>query len=87
MGDYQPLRSDGEQEGTGIHRRTNVSSSKQDLYYKKPWSPLRKMAFVTSLILCFMTISVFLWVIPCEWSTCPSNVKQLGWDKTLHGLG
>ncbi|XP_075212521.1 protein FAM234B isoform X2 [Lycorma delicatula] len=86
MGDYQPLRSDGEQDGTAMHRRTNVSSAKQDLYYKKPWSPLRKMAFVTSLILCFMTISVFLWVIPCEWSTCPSNIKQLGWDKTLYGL-
>lgn len=58
---------------------------------KHPMSMMRQVAFVMSLCLCIFVIVAFLWVLPCNWSTCPimQYDKQGGssWEKTLHRLG
>lgn len=57
---------------------------------KHPMSMMRQVAFVMSLCLCIFVIVAFLWVLPCNWSTCPimQYDKQGGssWEKTLHRL-
>ncbi|RZF35744.1 hypothetical protein LSTR_LSTR012042 [Laodelphax striatellus] len=92
MGDYQPLQCDGDFDQDGIHaarvlHRTGKDAlTKDELYFRKPMSPVRKLAFVFSVLVCFLTIAVFLWVIPCEWSKCPSKIQQLEWEETLYHL-
>ena len=58
---------------------------------KHPMSMMRQVAFVMSLCLCIFVIVAFLWVLPCNWSTCPimQYEKQGGssWERTLHRLG
>ncbi|XP_060534923.1 uncharacterized protein LOC132707196 [Cylas formicarius] len=40
-------------------------------------STTRKVAFVCSIILCFLPIIIFLWVLPCsELHTCPVKIKD-----------
>ncbi|XP_039280527.1 protein FAM234B [Nilaparvata lugens] len=92
MGDYQPLQCDGEfdqdcvQAAKILHRVGNDAMTKDDIYFKKPMSPVRKLAFVFSVLICFLTIAVFLWEIPCEWSQCPSKIQQVQWEETLYHL-
>ncbi|XP_066250108.1 uncharacterized protein [Euwallacea similis] len=45
----------------------------------------RKIAFVASIILCFLPIIIFLWVLPCsELHTCP--VKISNWEHVQEGI-
>lgn len=85
MGDYQPLTSEDMHANMGVHvqRKKNTHSS-------KPMSPLRKLAFGFSVLVCFVTTVVFLWVIPCDWSKCPIKAKHqpiMSWDRSIDGLG
>ncbi|KAG8251476.1 hypothetical protein J6590_079119 [Homalodisca vitripennis] len=85
MGDYQPLRSDD------AHTNNHVPvHNKPTVYYSKPMSPLRKLAFGCSILLCFITIVVFLWVVPCDWSKCPAKTQRqpiMSWDRSVEGMG
>lgn len=85
MGDYQPLRSED------IHgSMTAPTQNKPTVYYTKPMSSLRKFAFGCSILVCFLTIVVFLWVIPCDWSKCPATNHHpsiMSWDRSIEGLG
>lgn len=46
---------------------------------------IRKVCFILSILLCFVTIVVFLWVLPCSGdSICP--VRVTSWDKNLENL-
>lgn len=58
--------------------------------YRKPMSHLRKLFFSLSILICFLTIVVFLWVLPCsEDETCPSvshQMKTSSWEKPYHGI-
>ncbi|XP_054289173.1 uncharacterized protein LOC129004646 [Macrosteles quadrilineatus] len=84
MGDYQPLRSDD-----GHVNASATSRNKPPVYYKKPMSPLRRAAFVFSVLLCITVITVFLWVIPCDWSKCPARAKHqpiMSWERSIEGL-
>ncbi|GLV43197.1 uncharacterized protein CBL_14124 [Carabus blaptoides fortunei] len=58
--------------------------------YRKPMSHIRKLFFSLSILICFLTIVVFLWVLPCsEDETCPSvshQTKTSSWEKPYHGI-
>jgi hypothetical protein len=100
MGDYRPLGHDGEGDistnGMLNHDSTTgdeISVIKADgsvPHRLEPMSPLRKISFILSVLLCGLTIIVFLWVLPCDCATCPSVPLKSGtksWERTLRGLG
>lgn len=41
-------------------------------------SPIRKCCFIISILVCIMTVVIFLWFIPCsEENTCPAPVDRI----------
>ncbi|XP_021937784.1 uncharacterized protein LOC110838674 isoform X3 [Zootermopsis nevadensis] len=99
MGEYRPLGHDGEGDvstnGMLNHESTvgdDISVIKPDgslPHHMEPMSPLRKVSFILSILLCGLTIVVFLWVLPCDCATCPSVPLKSGtksWERTLRGL-
>ncbi|XP_076272239.1 uncharacterized protein LOC143203819 [Rhynchophorus ferrugineus] len=63
------------QNGHGVQLEDDVIKIKRGA---SKMSTARKIAFVSSIILCFLPIIIFLWVLPCtELHTCP--VKILNW--------
>jgi hypothetical protein len=100
MGEYRPLGHDGEVEVSinGLPNRDlttgdDIPIMKSDgspPHHLEPMSPLRKVSFVLSILLCGLTIVVFLWLLPCDLATCPSAPLRSGtksWERTLQGLG
>lgn len=48
-------------------------------------SPKRKFCFIFSIAVCFVTIIVFLWVLPCsESGTCPVRISN--WENQHDGI-
>ncbi|XP_075147022.1 uncharacterized protein LOC142221249 [Haematobia irritans] len=44
----------------------------------EPMSPARRCCFVASLLLCILTVVIFVWVIPCsEGGTCPAAIDRV----------
>ncbi|KAJ9580251.1 hypothetical protein L9F63_004064 [Diploptera punctata] len=99
MGEYRQLGHDGEGEVSinGLTNRDHATAD--DIPIIKPdgvrprnleaMSPLRKVCFILSILICGLTIVVFLWLIPCDWATCPSAPLRLGtrsWETTLQGV-
>ncbi|KAK3912913.1 Protein FAM234A [Frankliniella fusca] len=72
-------------EGEGRHGNLQMLAGN-----RHPMSMMRQVAFVMSLCLCIFVIVAFLWVLPCNWSSCPimQYDKQGGssWERTLHRL-
>lgn len=66
-------------------------SDQNDLWKRHDMSPLWRFCLVASILLCVVTIVIFLYVLPCDNSmVCPSvNEPQssISWDKTLQGIG
>ena len=100
MGEYRQLGHDGEGEVSinGLPNRDHTTADDIPIIkpdgilprHMEPMSPLRKVCFVLSILLCGLTIVVFLWLIPCDWATCPSAPLRMGtrsWEMTLQGLG
>lgn len=100
MGEYRLLGHDGEGQismnGLPNHNLTagdEIPIIKPDgsvPRHLEPMSPLRKVSFSLSIVLCGLTIVVFLWLLPCDWATCPSVALRSGtksWERTLHGVG
>lgn len=58
--------------------------------YKQPMSALRKFFFVLSILICFLTIIIFLWVLPCaDDQTCAVTIPKhhsSSWEKAYHGI-
>jgi hypothetical protein len=100
MGEYQPLGHDGEGNISinGLPNRDSIAGDEIRIIkpdgslprHLEPMSPLRKVSFSLSILLCGLTIVVFLWLLPCDWATCPSVAMRSGaksWERTLQGLG
>jgi hypothetical protein len=95
MGEYRPLERDGEGEVSvnGLQNHDLTTSDKIRMVepagplprHLEPMSPLRKVSFIISILLCGLTIVIFLWILPCDWATCPS--ASVRWERTLQGLG
>lgn len=61
---------------------TRITESKK---LNKKMSPLRTFLFVFSISICFLTIAIFLWVLPCsEKSTC--SIKVSNWESQHENL-
>lgn len=63
----------------------------EDLWKRQDMTPLRRFFFVTSILLCIVTILVFLWVLPCDTSSlCTPALEPrtpISWDQTFDGVG
>ena len=62
-------------------------NDQNDLWKRRDMSPLRRLCLIASILLCIVTIVVFLYVLPCDNAmVCPSVVEpqsSISWDKTL----
>lgn len=47
-------------------------------------STIRKFNFISSILLCFLTIIIFVWVLPCNEGTCPVKINH--WDRTHENI-
>lgn len=91
MRDYQHL-DEGEGHINGFpnvncHTLDDVPIIKDG--YKKPMSTIRKIFFVISILICFLTIIIFLWVLPCSAdATCAVTTSKhsSSWEKAYHGI-
>ncbi|XP_076639211.1 uncharacterized protein LOC143351520 isoform X1 [Colletes latitarsis] len=65
-------------------------NEQNDLWKRRDMSLLRRFCLVTSILLCVVTIIIFLYVLPCDNSVvCPSIMEPqspISWDKTLRGM-
>ncbi|XP_076247668.1 uncharacterized protein LOC143187377 [Calliopsis andreniformis] len=64
-------------------------NNQNDLWKRRDMSPLRRFCLITSILLCIVTIVVFLYVLPCDNSmVCPSVEEpqsSISWDKIIRG--
>ncbi|XP_058797452.1 uncharacterized protein LOC131667776 [Phymastichus coffea] len=64
--------------------------SHDDLWKRHDMSPLRRFSLVVSVLLCVLTILIFLYVLPCDNSAIcppvPEPKTSVSWDKTLEGV-
>lgn len=62
-----------------------------DLWKRHDMSPIRKFFLVLSILLCIVTILVFLYVLPCDTSLLCSPTLEprtpISWDQTFDGVG
>jgi len=100
MGEYRPLGHDGDGEVSinGLQNHDLITSNEIRIikpdgslpHHLEPMSLLRKVSFIISILLCGLTIVIFLWILPCDWATCPSTSVRFStksWERTLQGLG
>ncbi|CAH0393226.1 unnamed protein product [Bemisia tabaci] len=90
---YQPLESMERSQNTRTSSTSTKTqpggSPKNELYYVKPMSNLRKIAFISSIFICISTVIIFLWIVPCGIETCPAKLQLLSttsWEKLLIDL-
>ncbi|XP_022911625.1 uncharacterized protein [Onthophagus taurus] len=73
----------------GMHKKlisngfTLPNHTVHNLKSKPPMSFARKLSFVVSILACFVTVVVFLWVPPCT-GTCPKRIAY--WDNKWRNL-
>ncbi|XP_046814958.1 uncharacterized protein LOC124422496 isoform X2 [Vespa crabro] len=61
-------------------------NTQNDLWKRRDMSPLRRFCLVISILLCIVTILVFLYVLPCDTMICPpvnESQSSVSWEKTL----
>lgn len=79
---YSNINSDGDDSHHYHHTHTDnvaiLNRSAYKLKTNKPMSTLRKCCFVASILVCVLTVVLFLWVIPCSNdSTCPAKSERI----------
>lgn len=66
-------------------------SEQNDFWNRKDMSPIRRFCLFASILLCIVTIVIFLYVLPCDSSmVCPPIIESqssISWDKTLQDVG
>ncbi|XP_044736266.1 protein FAM234A [Chrysoperla carnea] len=89
MRNYYPL-DEGDNGFPNIHLQDDVPIIKDGGKTTNRMSPLRQFLFVSSILLCFLTIFIFVWVLPCDEDlTCPSVIRNeytSNWEQTYHGI-
>lgn len=68
-----------------------IEGNEQDDFWKrKEMSPMRCFCLFASILLCIVTLVIFLYELPCDSSTiCPSIMEpqsSISWDRTLQGV-
>ncbi|XP_032675147.1 uncharacterized protein LOC116845975 [Odontomachus brunneus] len=65
-------------------------NEQNDFWKRKNMSPIRRFCLFVSILLCIVTIVIFLYVLPCDSSmVCPPVIEpqsSISWDKTLQGV-
>lgn len=59
-----------------------------DEFKGRRMSPLRKLCFVTSLLVCVATVVIFLWVIPCD-DSCRGKIEKFkthNWNREYENI-
>jgi len=66
-------------------------NEQNDFWKSRDMSPMRRFCLFASILLCIVTIVIFLYVLPCDSSVvCPPVIEpqsSISWDKTLEGVG
>lgn len=56
----------------------NVAILNANMKKRKPMSTARKICFVVSILVCILTVVIFLWVVPCnDNQTCPAKSERV----------
>ncbi|KAK9881418.1 hypothetical protein WA026_016308 [Henosepilachna vigintioctopunctata] len=91
MDSLYPSNNQGCVESDIKHKLYRLNPNKNDMQslpkakmIKPKMSSGRKMAFVLSLIMCFLPMVIFLWILPCDIETCP--VKISNWEVEQQGV-
>lgn len=76
---YTNLNSDGEERMLNTDADTvNILGGYATDTRKPPMGPVRKCCFVLSLLVCVLTVVLFLWVIPCsDELACPAKTERI----------
>ncbi|XP_018051446.1 PREDICTED: uncharacterized protein LOC108689257 [Atta colombica] len=65
-------------------------SEQYDVWKRKDISPMRRFCLFMSILLCIITIIIFLYVLPCDNSMICSPIiephSSISWDKTLQDV-
>ncbi|XP_025159024.1 uncharacterized protein LOC105189776 isoform X2 [Harpegnathos saltator] len=65
-------------------------SEQNDFWKREDMSPIRRFCLLASILLCIVTIVIFLYVLPCDNSmVCPPIIESqssVSWDKTLQSV-
>ncbi|EZA56330.1 hypothetical protein DMN91_010042 [Ooceraea biroi] len=65
-------------------------NEQNDFWKRRDMSPMRRFCLFASILLCIVTIVIFLYVLPCDSSVVCSPViepqSSISWDKTLEGV-
>ncbi|XP_070171269.1 uncharacterized protein [Polyergus mexicanus] len=65
-------------------------SEQNDFWKRRDISPMRRFCLFASILLCIVTIIIFLYVLPCDSSMiCPPIIESqssISWDKTLQDV-
>ncbi|KAL6444429.1 hypothetical protein ACFW04_001938 [Cataglyphis niger] len=65
-------------------------SEQNDFWKRRDMSPMRRFCLFASILLCIVTIIIFLYVLPCDSSMiCPPIIESqssISWDKTLQDV-
>lgn len=71
---YTNLNSDGEERMPTDIDNVNILGN----IVKQPMGPIRKCCFVLSILVCILTVILFLWVIPCsDELACPAKTERI----------
>jgi len=66
-------------------------NEQNDFWKSRDMSPMRRFCLFASILLCIVTIVIFLYVLPCDNSVvCPPVIEpqsSISWDTTLKGVG
>lgn len=66
-------------------------NQQNDFWKRKNMSHMRRFCLLASILLCIITIIIFLYVLPCDNSmVCPSIIEpqsSVSWDKSLQDIG
>lgn len=76
---YTNLNSDGEERMLNTDAdNVNILGGYAADRIKPPMGPIRKCCFVLSLLVCVLTVVVFLWVVPCsDERACPAKTERI----------
>lgn len=65
-------------------------NEQNDFWRRRDMSPIRRFCLFASILLCIVTIVIFLYVLPCDSSMiCPPIIEtqsSISWDKTLQDV-
>lgn len=66
-------------------------NEQNDFWKRRDISPMRRFCLFVSILLCIITIVIFLYILPCDSSMVCSSIiephSSISWDKTLQDVG